>query len=178
VVKQVYQIKRDNRKDKISDMSSSNTKLNVTITTSVNIGKDVKQQDGDAQDAKSEPTKLEVSKLERKLPMTKLEAQSSHPLALSNWQMRKLQKLNAEELKAKNMACVLKQSVQVHCKKDNEMKDVKETKRRRAIKDHSPSQRFIPNHQNYWSSHNPYFTSTPSMPILWSPPSCMFGYPL
>jgi hypothetical protein len=90
VVKQVYQIKRDNRKDKISDLSSSNTKLNVTITTSVNIGKDVKQQDGDAQDAKSEPTKLEVSKLERKLPMTKLEAQSSHPLALPNWQMRKL----------------------------------------------------------------------------------------
>jgi hypothetical protein len=91
--------------------------------------------------------------------------------------MRKLQKLNAEELKAKNMAWVPKQSVQVYGKKDNEIKDAKGTKRRKTTKDHSTSQRFTPNHQNYWSSHNPYFTSTPPMPMLWSPPSGMFGYP-
>jgi hypothetical protein len=89
----------------------------------------------------------------------------------------KIAKDNAEELKAKNMAWVSKQSAQVHGKKDNEMKGAKETKRRRATKAHLPSQRFAPNHQNYWSSHNQYFTSTPSMPILWSPPSDMFGYP-
>jgi hypothetical protein len=177
VVKQVYRVKRDNRKDKSSDLSSSDTKLNVTTTTSVNIGKDVKQQVGDAQGAKSEPIELEVSKVERKLPIPKSEAQPSHPLGLPNWQMRKLQKLNTEEFKAKNMAWVPKQSVQVHGKKDNEIKGAKETKRRRATKDHLPSQRFASNHQNYWSSHNPYFTSTPSMPILWSPPSGMFGYP-
>jgi hypothetical protein len=63
VVKQVYWVKRDNRKDKSLDISSSDKKLNVTITTLVNIDKDVKQQVGDAQGAKSEPTKLKVSKI-------------------------------------------------------------------------------------------------------------------
>jgi hypothetical protein len=51
---------------------------------------------------------LEVSKVERKLPMLKSKAQSNHPLSLPNWQMRKLQNLNVEELKAKNMAWVPK----------------------------------------------------------------------
>jgi hypothetical protein len=118
---------------------------------------------------------LEVSKVERKLPMPKSEAQRNHPLGLPNWQTRKLQKFNADELKAKNMAWVQKQNVQVHEKKYNEIKGAKETKRRRATKDHSLGQRFEPNHQNNWSSHNPYFTSTPSMPILWSPPSGMIS---
>jgi hypothetical protein len=71
--------------------------------------------------------------------MPKLEAQPSHPLCLPNWQMTKLQKFNAEELKAKNMAWAPKQSVQVRGKNDNEMKGAKETKKRRATKDHSPS---------------------------------------
>jgi hypothetical protein len=100
-----------------------------------------------------------------------------HPLSLPNWQVRRLEKLNAEELKVKNMAWVPKQSVQFHGKKDNVMKGTKETKGRRPTKDHSQGQRFAPNHQNYWSSDNRYFTSTPSMPILWSPPSGMFSYP-
>jgi hypothetical protein len=90
VVKQVYRVKRDNHKDKSSDLSSSDTKPNVIITTSANIGKDVKQQVGDAHDTKYEPMELKVSKVERKLPMPKLEAQPSHPLNLPNWQMRKL----------------------------------------------------------------------------------------
>jgi hypothetical protein len=94
VVKQVYWVKRDNHKDKSSDLPSSDKKLNVTTTTSANIGKDVKQQVGDAQGAKFEPMKLEVSKAERKLSMPKSEAQPSHPLGLPNWPMRKLQKLN------------------------------------------------------------------------------------
>jgi hypothetical protein len=85
VGKQVYRVKRDNRKDKSSDLSSSNTKPDVTITTSANNGKGVKQQVGDAQDTKSEPMELEVSKVERKLPMPKSEAQPSHTLSLPNW---------------------------------------------------------------------------------------------
>jgi hypothetical protein len=122
VVKQVYRVKGDNCKDKSSDLPSSDTKPNMTITTSANIGNNVKQQVGDVQDAKSDPMELEVSKVERKLPMPQSEAQPSHPLGLPNWQMRKLQNLNVEELKAKNMAWIPKQSVQVHGKKDNEMK--------------------------------------------------------
>jgi hypothetical protein len=133
VDKQVYRVKRDNHKDKSSDLSSSDTKPNVTITTSTNIGMDMKQQVGDAQGAKCKPMEFEVSKVERKFPMPKSEAQPSHPLGLPNWQIRKLQKLNAEELKVKNMAWVPKQSVQVHGMKDNEIKGTKETKRRRAI---------------------------------------------
>jgi hypothetical protein len=139
MVKQVYRVKWDNHKDKSSDPSSNGTKPNVTITTLANIGKEVKKQVGDAQGAKSEPMELKVSKVERKLPMPKSKAQLSHPLGLPNWQMRKLQKLNAEELKANNMTWVPKQSVHVHGKKDNEMKGAKETKRRRAKEDHLPS---------------------------------------
>jgi hypothetical protein len=63
----------------------------------------VKQQVGVTQCAKSEPMELEASKVERKMPMPKSEAQQSHPLGLPNWQMKKLQKLNAEELKAWNL---------------------------------------------------------------------------
>jgi hypothetical protein len=108
VVKQVYRVKRDNHKDKSSDLSSSYTKPNMTITTASNIGKDVKQQVDDEQGAKSNQMELELSKVERKLSMPESEAQPSHTLGLPNWQMRKLQKLNAEELKARNLAWVLK----------------------------------------------------------------------
>jgi hypothetical protein len=80
----------------------------VTITTLATIGKDMKQQVGDAQGVKSEPMELEVSKVERKLPIPKSVAQPSHPLGLPNWQMRKVQKINAEELKARNLAWVPK----------------------------------------------------------------------
>jgi hypothetical protein len=142
VIKQVYRVKRDNRKDKSSDLSSSDTKPNVTITTSANIDKDVKQQVDDTQRAKYEQIESEASKVERKLSIPKSEAQPSHPLGLPNWQIIKLQKLNAEEFKAKNMAWVPKQNVQVHGKKDNVMKGAKVTKRWRATKDHLPSKRF------------------------------------
>jgi hypothetical protein len=76
VVKQVYRVKRENHKDKSSDLFASVTKSNVTITTSVNIGNDVKQQVGDAQGTKFEPVELEASKVERKLLMPKSEAQT------------------------------------------------------------------------------------------------------
>jgi hypothetical protein len=69
---------------------------------------DVKQQVDDEQGTKFEPMELEVSKIERKLLMPKSEAQLSHPLNLSNWQIKILQKLNAEELKARNLAWVPK----------------------------------------------------------------------
>jgi hypothetical protein len=80
----------------------------VTITTSANIDKDVKQQVGDAQGAKSESIELEASKVERKLSMPKSEEQLSHPLSLPNWQMRKLQNLNAVEGKEFGMGTKMK----------------------------------------------------------------------
>jgi hypothetical protein len=164
-------------KDKSLDLSASDTKPNVTITTLANIGKDVNKQVGDAQGAKSEPMELEVSKVERKLTMPKLEAQPSHPLGLPNWQMRKLQKLNAEELKARNLAWVPKRSIQVHDREDSLMKGAKETKRRGATKGYLSNQRFARDHQHNWSPYDPYPASTTFMLILWNPPSGMFGYP-
>jgi hypothetical protein len=93
VVKQVCRFKRDNRKDKSSDLSTCDTKPNVTIITLANIGKDMKQQVGDAQGIKSEPMELEASKVERKLLMPKSKAQLSH---LFTQETNKSQKLLLE----------------------------------------------------------------------------------
>jgi hypothetical protein len=58
--------------------------------------------------AKSESIELEASKVERKLSMPKSEEQLSHPLSLPNWQMRKLQNLNAVEGKEFGMGTKMK----------------------------------------------------------------------
>jgi hypothetical protein len=109
--------------------------------------------------------------------MPKSEAQPRHPLSLSNWQIKKLQKLNVEELKVRTLGWLLKRSIQVHDRDDSLMKGAKETKRRGATKGYLPNQRFARDHQHNWSPYDPYPASTTSMPILWNPPSCMFGYP-
>jgi hypothetical protein len=113
VAKQVYCVMKDNCKSRSSDLFSSYEKSNVTTSTLVNIGKDVKQQVIDKQGAKSEPMKLEMLEIKEKLPMHKSEVQPRCPLNLSNWQMKKLQKLSAEKLKEKNMAWVPNQRVQI-----------------------------------------------------------------
>jgi hypothetical protein len=55
---------------------------------------------------------LNRSKNKRGALLSKIEAKSSHPLSLSNWQRKKVQKLSAQELGKKGMAWIPKGSIQ------------------------------------------------------------------
>jgi hypothetical protein len=101
MVKQIYHVKKDNCKSRSSNLFSSDEKSNVTTTTVVIVGMDVKQQVIDTQGAKSEPVKLEMLKIKEKLSMPKSEAQPRRLLGLSNWQMKKLQKLKCRRVEGK-----------------------------------------------------------------------------
>jgi hypothetical protein len=95
VVKQVYQVKRDGRKDKSSDLDSIDEKpINVLKTSAIN-NKEREKLAVDPPTAKSEQKELKKPKIKRKSPLSRTEAKPSHPLGLSSWQRRNLQKLSA-----------------------------------------------------------------------------------
>lgn len=177
VVKQVYRVKKDNRKDKTSDLNANCEKPNVTKDISANNGKDVKQQVANARSVKSEPKESKFLKIKHELPKLKSKAQPRCPLGLSNWQVTKLHKLSAEDLKKKKMAWVPKGSVQARDKIDNQVKSAKAPNKMKATRSLLPSQMSTPNHHNHWSANAPCSTSTLSLPKSWNPPSGMFGYP-
>jgi hypothetical protein len=108
VVKQVYRVKRDSCKSKSSDLNSINKKpINVLITLAIG-GKGKEKSSVNPPSAKSEQKEVERSKTKRGALLSKTEAKSSHPLGLSNWQKKKLQKLSAQELRKKGMAWIPK----------------------------------------------------------------------
>jgi hypothetical protein len=80
VVKQVYQVKRDGRKDKSSDLNSINEKLINVSTTSAIGGKGKEKSSIDPPSAKSEQKEVKRSKNKRGALLSKTEAKSSHPL--------------------------------------------------------------------------------------------------
>jgi hypothetical protein len=101
VVKQVYQVKRDSRKDKSSDLNLVNKKLINVLIISVIGGEGKEKSSFDTPSAESEQKEVKRSKNKRGALLSKIEAKSSHPLGLSNWQRKKLQKLSAQELRKK-----------------------------------------------------------------------------
>lgn len=74
--------------------------------------------------------------------MSKSEAQLRHPLGLSNWQVRKLQRLSVKNLKEKNMAWIPKGSMHIRNKDQIQVHGAKETKKKRRARRELPSQRF------------------------------------
>ncbi|RCV26120.1 hypothetical protein SETIT_5G219800v2 [Setaria italica] len=78
VVKQVYQVKRDGRKDKSSDLNSIRKKSAI-----------------DSPSTKSEQNKLKTPKNKKRVLLSKTEGKPSHPLGLLNRQKKKPQKLSA-----------------------------------------------------------------------------------
>ncbi|TVT97876.1 hypothetical protein EJB05_56855, partial [Eragrostis curvula] len=128
VVKQVYRVKRDGRKDKSSDLSSSDKKLNNVVKISATSGKKMKQSVANMSSAKSEQKKLKVLNIKEELPWSKIEVKPIYPIGSSSWTRKKLQSLSAEELKKKNMAWVPKGSIQVPFKDEAHVKDAKVAK--------------------------------------------------
>jgi hypothetical protein len=176
VVKQVYRVKRDGRKDKSSDLNSINEKPINVLITSVIGGKGKEKSSVDPPSAKSEQKEVKRSKNKRGALLSKTEAKSSHPLGLSNWQKKKLQKLSAQELKKKGMAWIPKGSIRTHTG-DDQAKGATQLKDKKRYERRSSKLRFAPNHQNYWSLPNSFALQTPHMPIFWNSSLNMLDYP-
>jgi len=118
VVRQVYHVKKDGRKNKSSDLNSNKGKSIKMLESSVAKGKDMKRSAFDSSNAKSEQKKLEISKAEEDLPLFTSTSRPRCPLGLSRWQKQKLLKLSAQELKERNLAWVPKKDAQVQHKGD------------------------------------------------------------
>ncbi|RCV38332.1 hypothetical protein SETIT_8G133600v2 [Setaria italica] len=118
VVKQVYRVKRDGRKNKSSDLDSISEKIINVLSTLATNGKGKEKSVIDPPRAKSEKNKLKAPKNKKRALLSKTKAKSSYPLGLSNWQKKKLQKLSVPELRKKSMAWVRKGSIQIQNKDD------------------------------------------------------------
>ena len=84
MVKEAYIVKRDGRKDAISDLTPSNQKpAEMMLATK---GKGVKRVTFEDPVIKSEQAKPEVPKAKKELPVHKEKSQPGYPLGLSHWQ--------------------------------------------------------------------------------------------
>uniref|UniRef100_K3ZEY5 Uncharacterized protein n=1 Tax=Setaria italica TaxID=4555 RepID=K3ZEY5_SETIT len=165
------------RKDKSSDLNSISEKLiNMLSTSAINI-KDEEKSAIDPLSVKSEPKKLKKPENKKRALLSEIEAKRRRPLGLSNWQMKKLQKFSAQELRKKSMAWVPKRSIQTQSKDDVQSKGVAQFKEKRKFERRSPKLRFARNHQSYWSLPHPFTLQVPYVPIPWNSSLDMFGYP-
>ena len=149
VVKQVYRVKRDGRKDKSSALNSHNQKPINVLSTSATNGKGNEKSAVDPSSAKSEQKNLKKPKNKKGALLPKTEANSSHPLGVSNWQKKELQKFSAQELKKRGMAWVPKGSIRTQDKRDDQAKGATQLKEKKKYERRSLKPRFAPNHQNY-----------------------------
>jgi G3E family GTPase len=84
------------------------------LSASATNGKEKEKSCVDPPSAKSEQKEVKRSKNKRGALLSETEAKSSHPLGLSNWQRKELQKLSAQELRKKGMTWIPKGSIQTH----------------------------------------------------------------
>jgi hypothetical protein len=127
--------------------------------------------------AKSEQKELKRSKNKRGALLSKIEAKSSHPLGLSNWQRKKLQKLSAQELKKKGMAWIPKGSIRTHDMCNDQAKGATHLKENKRYERRSSKLGFVPNHQNYWSLPSSFTLQMPHMSMFWNSSLDMLDYP-
>jgi len=156
VVKQIYVVKRDGRKDTSSDLNTIDEKPINVLKTSAIDGNKKKNSAIDTPNIRSGQGELKKPKVKRRSPLSRIEAKLSHSFSTSNWQKRKLQKLSAQELKERNMAWVPKGSIPIQDKDDGQAKGEMQLKKKRRSKRRSSNMRFTSNHQNYWSVLHPF----------------------
>ena len=146
MIRQVYHVKRDGRKDKSSDAIPREEKPIRALKNLAISGKKLKQPSVDILDAKSEPKKLKASKSKLQLPIPKTKAQPRGPLGFSNWQIKKLQKLSAEELKEKGMVWVHKRNFQECDNNDGHIMGLKRIVEKKRTK---KQLRYVSDHKDY-----------------------------
>jgi hypothetical protein len=130
VIKQVYRVKYDGRKDKSLDLNSTIEKPITFLKNPANDGKEVKKSSIDVVGAKFEQKKMKVPKFKKELPLSKIEAKLTCSIGLPKWQEKELQKLSAEKLREEGFAWVPKGSIQAH-KDDAQVSGATKAKERR-----------------------------------------------
>jgi hypothetical protein len=175
VVKQVYRVKRDGRKDKSSDLNSVNEESINVFSTSATNGKEREKPFVDPPSAKFERKEVKRSVNKRGALQSKTKAKSSHPLGLSNWQKKKLQKLSAQELKMKGITWILKGSIRTHTG-DDQAKGATQLKEKKRYEKRYSKLKFAPNHQSHWSLPSPFALQMLHMPMFWNSSLDMLDY--
>ena len=105
-------MKYDGRKKKSSDLNLTIEKPITLLKNPAIDGKEVRKSSINILRAKSEQKKVRVSKIKKDLLLSKKEIKPIFSIGLPKWQENKLQKLSAEKLKGKGLACVSKASIQ------------------------------------------------------------------
>ena len=117
---------------------------------------------------------MRVHKAQKELSLVETKSQSRCPLVLSYWQKKELQKLSAQELEERNMAWVPKGSTQNNNYVQASMtRSVAKVKKEKSENYEGPSRRF----QHLRSTHYPYSSTMPLMPMPWNSSSRMIGNP-
>jgi hypothetical protein len=151
VVKQVYRVKYDGRKEKSLDLNSIIEKPITLLKNPANDGKEVEKSSIDVVGAKFEQKKMKMPKIKKELLLSKIEEKPTCSIVLPKWQEKKLQKFSAEKLKEEGFVWVHKGNIQAH-KDDAQVSGATKTKeRRRKFKKQLPSWKFAPDHQSHWS---------------------------
>ena len=134
VINQIYVVNKDSHKDASSDLNKIDEKPIDVLKTSAIDGKGKEKLSVDPPSVKSEQNKLKGLKIKKKVLLSKTKVQPRCLLGSSNWQKKKLQKLNAQELKEKNMAWVPKGSIRTQDKDDGQVKGAMQLKEKRRSK--------------------------------------------
>jgi hypothetical protein len=90
VVKQVYRVKYDGRKDKSLDLNSTIEKPIMLLKNLANDGKEVEKSSIDVVGAKFEQKKMKMPKIKKELSLSKIEAKPTCSIGLPKWQKKKL----------------------------------------------------------------------------------------
>jgi hypothetical protein len=108
MVHQVYQVKRDGRKDVVSDSTPSNQKPAEKVLATK--GKEAKRVTFKDPVVESRQTSLEVPKANKEFQVHETRSQPRRLLVSSRWQRWQLNRLRAGELEKRNMAWISKQN--------------------------------------------------------------------
>jgi hypothetical protein len=148
MVKQVYVVKKDNRKDKSSDLNSCITEPEEVLDTSASNTQTIEKSASDSPGTKSGLKKPNVPK------------QPRSPLGLSI-RHKRLEKLSAEELEMGGMTWASNGSSQDPGKDDAFGRSGAKANTKKKASTRRLGERFAPAQQSYWSLHRPYSSAMP-----------------
>jgi hypothetical protein len=117
MVKQVYVVKKDNRKTKSSNLNSCITEPKEVLDTSASSAQTIEKSVSDSPGTKSEFKNPNMLKVKEDVSLSNTNSQPRSPLGLSIWHKR-LEKLCAQKLKKRGMTWVPNGSSQDQGKDD------------------------------------------------------------
>jgi hypothetical protein len=148
-------VKRDNRKNKNSDLNSCEP--GEVLDTSASSAQTIEKSASNSPGTRSEFKKPNMPKVKEDVSSSNTNSQPRSPLRLSIWHNKRLEKRGAQKLKKRGMTWVPNGSSQDQGKDDALGRGgVKANIRKKACTGHL-GERFAPTHQSYWSLHRPYF---------------------